>query len=172
MIEALVGLGSNLGDRRRHLETAVDGLRSLGRVVAVSGVYETAPVGGPQQPDYLNLVAAVATDLEARPLLDGLLDLERAAGRERRERWGPRVLDLDLLLFGDEEIDEPGLRVPHPHLPERRFVLEPLLEIRPDATLPNGPPLATFLEGVSDQDVRRVGPAVRPTRWWRRLFPS
>ncbi len=155
-VEAAVGLGSNLGDREAHLRQAVGGLGALGDVVAVSSLYETAPIGGVPQAPYLNAVAVVATSLGARALLDGLLGLEAAAGRERRERWGPRTLDCDLLLYGDATVDEPGLRVPHPRLTERRFVLEPLLEIRPAATLPDGTVLEPLLDAVAGQQVAAV----------------
>ncbi len=153
-VEAAVGLGSNLGDRERHLRGAVAGLAGLGGVVAVSSLYETAPVGGVPQPPYLNAVAVVATALAPRAVLEGLLRLEAVAGRERRIRWGPRTLDCDLLLHGGATIDQPGLRVPHPRLAERRFVLEPLLEVRPAAALPDGTPLRPLLDGVAGQEVR------------------
>lgn len=156
MAEAFIGLGSNLGDRHRHLGDAVIGITSLGELLAVSSLYETAPIGGPPQGDYLNQVALVATHLSARRLLDGMRSLETAAGRERAERLGPRTLDLDLLLYGNEVVDEPGLKVPHPRMTERRFVLEPLLEIRPDARLPDGTPLAPLLEAVASQGVSRL----------------
>jgi 2-amino-4-hydroxy-6-hydroxymethyldihydropteridine diphosphokinase len=125
-------------------------------LVATSSIYETAPVGGPDQGAYLNAVAVVETDLAPRRLLDVMLDVERRMGRVRRERWGPRTIDLDLLLHGDSAVDEPGLTVPHPRLTERRFALEPLLEAWPEATLPDGRPLADFLEAVADQYVVRV----------------
>jgi 2-amino-4-hydroxy-6-hydroxymethyldihydropteridine diphosphokinase len=122
----------------------------------MSSIYETAPVGGPDQGAYLNAVVVVETDLEPRRLLDVMLDVESRMGRVRRERWGPRTIDLDLLLYGDSAVDEPGLTVPHSRLTERRFALEPLLEVWPEATLPDGRPLADFLEAVADQEVVRV----------------
>jgi 2-amino-4-hydroxy-6-hydroxymethyldihydropteridine diphosphokinase len=151
-----VGLGANLGDRRTALRRAVASLGGLGERVAVSPLYETAPVGGPPQPHYLNAVVVLETGLGPRALLDRLLGLEREAGRIRRGRWGPRRLDLDLLLFADREIEEPGLRVPHPRMAERRFVLEPLLAAWPAARLPDGTPVASLLDGVGEQEVRRV----------------
>jgi len=154
--EAVIGLGSNLGRRLAHLRAAVAGLRRLGRVVAVSALYETAPVGGPPQGPYLNAVAVLATDRSSREVLDGLLEIERSQGRRRAGRWGPRTLDLDLLLHGDRVVSEPGLEVPHPLMAGRRFVLEPLLEVRPDATLPDGTPVAPFLAEVAGQEVRRI----------------
>jgi 2-amino-4-hydroxy-6-hydroxymethyldihydropteridine diphosphokinase len=128
---AYLGLGSNLGDRLAHLQAAVDGLaRTPGvAVVAVSPVYETAPVGGPSQDDYLNAVVAVDTELTPRALLHIAQGLEAAEHRVRRERWGPRTLDVDLLLVGDDLVDEPDLVVPHPRLMDRAFALVPLADL-------------------------------------------
>jgi 2-amino-4-hydroxy-6-hydroxymethyldihydropteridine diphosphokinase len=142
-----LGLGSNLGDRLANLLAAVDGLRRRGiRVVRSSRVYETEPVG-PDQPDFLNAVIEVDTDLGARELLATCLDVEAALGRERAERWGPRVIDLDVLTFGRETIDEPGLLVPHPRMHERGFVLIPLLELDADPPLPDGRRIADLRLG-------------------------
>ena len=105
-------------------------------VLAVSELRETEPVGAVDQPPFLNGAVALETSLSARELLDLLLDVERELGRVRNERWGPRLVDLDLLLYGAETIDEPGLRVPHPRLHERRFALEPLAELDPDLVFP------------------------------------
>jgi 2-amino-4-hydroxy-6-hydroxymethyldihydropteridine diphosphokinase len=128
---AYLGLGSNLGDRLAHLQAAVDGLAAIPhvRVVAVSHVYETTPVGGPEQGDYLNAVVAVDTALDARELLGVAQGLEQHEHRERRERWGPRTLDVDVLLVGDARVSEPDLVVPHPRLAERAFVLVPLADV-------------------------------------------
>ena len=155
MARAAIGLGSNLGDRSRHINDAVSALASLGTLVRVSSLYETAPIGGPEQGPYLNAVVVIDTEMPARELLEQCLEIERAAGRERRERWGPRTLDLDLLLYGDEIIGDDGLVVPHPRMTERRFVLDPLLEVWPDAVLPDGTPLQSFRAGVADQAVRK-----------------
>lgn len=134
MAVAYLGLGSNVGDRLAHLQFAVDGLAErAGRVVAVSPVYETEPVGGPPQGDYLNAVVAVDTVLGARDLLMAAKDLEREAGRDPAgERWGPRPLDIDVLLVGDERCNEPDLVVPHPRIHQRAFVLAPLADIARD----------------------------------------
>lgn len=156
MTEAVVGLGSNLGDRDAHLAAAVDALRQTGFVVAISSTYATAPVGGPEQGSFFNAVVVVETELGPEEMLEHLLAIEKAAGRVRGEKWGPRVIDLDLLLHGAMEVDIAGLRVPHPRMTERRFVLEPLLEVRPDASLPDGTRLDSFLDSVADQEVRRV----------------
>jgi 2-amino-4-hydroxy-6-hydroxymethyldihydropteridine diphosphokinase len=130
---AYLGLGSNLGDRAAHLQAAVAGLAAADgvTVAAVSSVYVTDPVGGPDQPDYLNAVVAVDTDRTPRELLELAQRLEDEAGRVRGERWGPRTLDVDVLLVGDEEVDEPDLTVPHPRLYERAFVMVPLAELDP-----------------------------------------
>jgi 2-amino-4-hydroxy-6-hydroxymethyldihydropteridine diphosphokinase len=129
-MRAFVGLGSNLGERLDFLRDAV---RSLDGVVAVSPVYETEPVGGPEgQPPYLNVVVELETSLSPRALLVECWRLERAAGRVRKERWGPRTLDADVLLYGDLAVDDPDLRVPHPRMHERRFVMAPLADVAPD----------------------------------------
>lgn len=130
-------------------------LGALGRMVAVSSLYETAPVGGPTQGDYLNAVILLDTTATAREVLGHCLSVERERGRERGERWGARTLDLDVLIAGEERIDEPGLVVPHPRLAERRFVLAPLAEVW-TGPLPDGRVPAGLAERVADQDVRRV----------------
>ncbi len=155
-VRAAVGLGSNLGDRPRHIAEAVGSLSELGDLVATSALYETAPVGGPEQGPYLNAVVVIETHLSARQLLEACLRIEQEHGRERIERWGPRTLDLDVILYGAETVDEEGLTVPHPRLGERRFVLEPLVEAWPDAQLPDGAVVADLLAGVADQSVRRM----------------
>jgi 2-amino-4-hydroxy-6-hydroxymethyldihydropteridine diphosphokinase len=130
---AFIGLGSNLGDRRAHLRAAVEGLQSGGDVVAVSPLYETEPVGGPAgQDNFLNLVVELRTADTPRALLERCRALEAAADRVRRERWGPRTLDADVLWVEGEQVDEADLTVPHPRLWERRFVLAPLADLAPD----------------------------------------
>jgi len=141
MALAYLGLGSNLGDRVEHLQGAVDALSTEAgvRVVAVSPLYETEPVGGPAQDDYLNAVVALETDRSPRQLLAIAQRLEAAAGRVRRERWGPRTLDVDVLLVDDHRIEEPDLTIPHPRLHERAFVLAPLHDLAPElVTVPEG----------------------------------
>ena len=137
MTRVFLGLGSNLGDRLDNLRRALRLLEDRGvRVLRSSRVYETDPVGGPPQPDYLNAVVEVETGGTARELLTNCLETERALGRIRKERWGPRLIDIDVLTFGTQEIEEPDLRVPHPRMHERGFVLIPLLELDADPALP------------------------------------
>jgi 2-amino-4-hydroxy-6-hydroxymethyldihydropteridine diphosphokinase len=137
---AYVGLGSNLGDREQTLRAALAALAAHPalEVVAVSSLIDTEPVGYTAQPRFLNGVAALETGLSARELLELLLEVERRFGRSREDvpPQGPRTLDLDLLVYGTDEIEEPGLRVPHPRLHERGFVLEPLAEVAPGLDVP------------------------------------
>jgi len=139
-VTAYLGLGSNLGDRLANLQAAVELLRreERMRVVASSRVWETEPVGGPEQPEYLNAVLRVETDRSPRELLDACLGVEAELGRVRAERWGPRTIDVDVLLYDERTVDEPDLVVPHPRLAERAFVVLPLLELEPDPILPDG----------------------------------
>jgi len=140
MVQACIGLGANLGDAAGTLRQAVIALgqREDVAVRRMSRCYRTPAWGREDQPDFVNAVALLETRLSPRALLDLLLAVEADFGRHRidGERWGPRTLDLDLLLYGDAVIDEPGLRVPHPHLHERAFALVPLLEVMPDARIP------------------------------------
>ena len=139
-VVAFVGLGGNLGEVAATLRTATDALARLPgtRLLRASGLYRTPAWGLEQQPDFINGVVALETRLDPRELLDELLRIERESGRERDggPRWGPRTLDLDLLLHGDAVVDQPGLRLPHPHLHERAFALVPLLEIAADILIP------------------------------------
>ena len=132
------------------------GLSAIGHTAAVSSVYETAPVGGPRQDPFLNAVVLIYTARTPAGLLRELLLIERSRGRVRLERWGPRTLDLDLVLFADREIDESGLTVPHPQMGHRRFVLEPLLEIWPDAAMPDGSPVTAAEESVWTQEIQTM----------------
>jgi 2-amino-4-hydroxy-6-hydroxymethyldihydropteridine diphosphokinase len=137
---AYLGLGANEGDRLANLQRAVDVLAATPgiRVLCSSRVYETDPVGGPPQPDYLNAVIEVESELPARELLRAGRAAEAELGRTRDVRWGPRTLDVDVLTYDREEIDEPDLTVPHPRMHERAFVLVPLLELDADPPLPGG----------------------------------
>ena len=138
MTLAYVGLGANLGRREETLQRAVRLLRETDSVEvrAVSTLRETEPVGVVDQPSFLNGAVELRTSSSARELLEVLLEIERSLGRVRGERWGPRVIDLDLLVYGNEVVDEPGLHVPHPRLHERRFALEPLAELDPELEVP------------------------------------
>jgi 2-amino-4-hydroxy-6-hydroxymethyldihydropteridine diphosphokinase len=144
---AYIGVGANLGDREATIRAA---LAALPGVVGISDLRETDPVGVVDQPPFLNGAAALETDFSPRELLDALLAVERELGRERRERWGPRTIDLDLLLYGEETIDEPGLTIPHPRLHERRFALEPLLDLDPELAIPGRGRVADLLERLSE----------------------
>jgi 2-amino-4-hydroxy-6-hydroxymethyldihydropteridine diphosphokinase len=145
-IRAYIGLGSNLGDRISNLRAALRRLASGGvEIVGVSSVYETDPVG-PEQPDFLNAAVGADTDLLPAELLAVMLQIEIELGRRRQIRWGPRTIDLDLLLYGNEVIDREHLKVPHPEITNRAFVLVPLLELKPDLELPSGEPLGAFCD--------------------------
>jgi 2-amino-4-hydroxy-6-hydroxymethyldihydropteridine diphosphokinase len=161
---AFLGLGSNLGDRLTNLQGAVDALRDEPglRVTGSSRVWETTPVGGPPQPDYLNAVLRIETDLSARDLLAVAHRVEARLGRVRTERWGARTIDVDILLFDDERIDEPDLVVPHPRLAHRAFVLLPLLELDPDLVLPDGSSLAAVRVDTNGVEPAAPPLAVRP----------
>jgi 2-amino-4-hydroxy-6-hydroxymethyldihydropteridine diphosphokinase len=153
---AFVGLGANLGDPVAQITRALADLAVLDetRVVRASSLYRTAPIGHADQPDFVNAVAMLETALAPRGLLDALLGIERAAGRKRTFPNAPRSLDLDLLLYGEQRIDTPGLVVPHPRMHERAFVLVPLVEIAPDVVVPGRGRAADLLRAAGDQDVR------------------
>ena len=162
-MRAYVGVGSNLGDRWARLALAARALRATPRVALLkaSRVWDSAPVG-PPQPRYLNAVLELETELPPKALLGALREVERAAGRERRARWGARTLDLDLLLFGDLSLEAVGLTVPHPAMASRRFVLAPLAELCPDRVVPGtGATVAELLAAAPPLDLRPVG--VYPT---------
>ena len=164
-----VGFGSNVGDGTAHLVSGLERLSRRWRPLAASSLYESAPVGPVEQGAFVNAVVVFETDDPPERVLDYLLAVEQERGRIREVRWGPRTLDLDVLLYGREVVDRPGLTVPHPELANRRFVLEPLVEAWPDAALPDGTPVARLLPAVADQEVRRIGPWGIPrwkTLWW------
>ena len=151
MTRAYVGVGTNLGDRAAMVRAAIEQLRSEQgvEVMAVSSIRETDPVGLVEQPRFLNAAVALETELSARGLLDRLLGIERRLGRTRAgPRFGPRTIDLDLLLYGDALIDEPGLEVPHPRLHERLFALEPLVDLDPELVVPGHGRLADLVAGL------------------------
>jgi 2-amino-4-hydroxy-6-hydroxymethyldihydropteridine diphosphokinase len=152
----VLALGSNLGERQDILQGAVDAIAGLPamRVTEVSPVYETVPVGGPEQPDYLNAVVLGQTTRTARELLDQVHEIEAAFDRVRVVRWGPRTLDIDIIAFGDERSDDPALTLPHPRAHERAFVLAPWRDVDPDATLPGHGPVAELLAEADQTGLR------------------
>jgi 2-amino-4-hydroxy-6-hydroxymethyldihydropteridine diphosphokinase len=152
----VLALGSNMGDRMANLQRGIDVLDSEGvTATAVSGVFETAPVGGPAQADYLNAVLLAASSLPARQILARCAAAERVAGRVRTVRWGPRTLDVDLIICGDEQSAGSELTLPHPRAHERAFVLAPWLDVQPTAALPGRGRVADLLAAVSMAGVRR-----------------
>lgn len=155
----VLALGSNLGDRRDILQGGVDAIAGLQgvHVVAVSPVYETVPVGGPPQPDYLNAVLLARTTLPSRGLLDGLHEVEAAFDRVRLVRWGPRTLDVDIITVDGERSDDPELTLPHPRAHQRAFVLAPWHDMAPDAVLPGHGAVADLLASLDLAGVRRCG---------------
>jgi 2-amino-4-hydroxy-6-hydroxymethyldihydropteridine diphosphokinase len=162
MPRAWIGLGSNLGDRLGYIRRALGLIEALPetKIAAVSSVYDTAPSGRTDQPRFLNAAAEVTTGLEPATLLEGLLAIEDRCGRVRDDRWGPRTLDLDLLIYGEVEIASDVLEVPHPRLAERAFVLVPLAEIAPATVVPGlGETVRDLAAAVerAEGDVRRVG---------------
>lgn len=162
MTPAAISLGTNIGDRRAILREAVGRLGDHGRLRAVSPLYETDPVGPVDQEPFYNAVAVVETDLDAEDLLAGLLAIERQLGRVRGRRWGPRTIDLDLILHGDSVVLAEAVSVPHPRYRERRFVLEPLAAVWPEARDPDGTRVADLLTDVADQDVKMI----EGLGWW------
>ncbi len=158
---AYLSLGSNLGDRQATLDAALARLEASGhvRIERRSSLYETEPVGYRDQPWFLNQVVEIATTLAPDALLDLARSVEQDLGRVRTTSWGPRTVDIDILLYGTETVATTRLTIPHPQLVHRRFVLVPLLEIAPDLTLPNGTRLRGMLDELHGQEVRRVGSA-------------
>lgn len=153
-----MGIGSNMGDRLSNLRGCVSELETAEgvSVVAVSSIYNSRAVGYTDQPDFLNGVVEVETEIAPGEFLNLLHEIEDRYGRKREVHWGPRTLDADILIYGELEINEPDLKIPHPLLTERRFVLEPLLELAPDIVLPDGTPLAKKLEGLSGEQVVQI----------------
>lgn len=156
--QVYIGLGSNLGDRRRNLNRALECIRHIPRtrVDAVSSFYETSPWGESGQGDFYNAAALLESGLGAAALLQALLDIEIKLGRQRGKKWGPREIDLDILLYGTEVIDEEGLHIPHPYLTQRLFVLAPLAEIAPDLVLPGGRKIVDILNELLEESAERV----------------
>ena len=162
-MQAFVGLGANLGDAVATVQAAFGALDALPgtRVLRASRLYRTPAWGKTDQPAFVNAAAVLETELDARALLDAMLSIERDFGRDRAsdgsDRWGARTLDLDLLLYGIDAIDEPGLRVPHPHLHERAFALVPLIEIAPDLVIPGHGRAADLVAAMVTGDIHALG---------------
>lgn len=158
MARAYIALGANLGEPERQVARAMDEIGALAgvRVTARSSLYRTAPVGYRDQPDFINAVIALETDLTPRALLEALLAIERGHGRERQFPNAPRTLDLDILLYDGVRLQEPGLTIPHPRMHERAFVLQPLAEIAPDLVLPAHGPVAGLARRVAGAGIARL----------------
>jgi 2-amino-4-hydroxy-6-hydroxymethyldihydropteridine diphosphokinase len=147
-MKAVIALGSNLGNRELNIDSAIAELAKIVEITHLSTNHETDPVGGPEQPKYLNAIAIAETELKPEELLIAMLEIENKLGRKREIHWGPRTLDLDLIVFGDEVIDSEILVLPHPRAHERRFVLEPWLEIEPDAYIPGIGKVESILQQI------------------------
>ncbi|MEM6511908.1 MAG: 2-amino-4-hydroxy-6-hydroxymethyldihydropteridine diphosphokinase [Pseudomonadota bacterium] len=158
-VDAFIGVGSNLSHPVQQVEAAferIDGMPET-RLTATSSLYRSSPFGGIEQPDYVNAVAGVSTNLDARALLEALLSIEQQQGRERDgSRWGPRVIDLDLLIYGSDTVDEPGLQVPHPGIAQRNFVLLPLGELAPDLVIPGLGALSSIAVNSDEPRIERI----------------
>jgi 2-amino-4-hydroxy-6-hydroxymethyldihydropteridine diphosphokinase len=171
MTRYAVALGSNLGDRLGHLRAAIARMGEFAAISDVAGLYETAPMGGPEQGPYLNSVAVLETDLAPAPLLDALQSIETSRGRERVVRWGPRSLDLDIVAMAPGSVDSEHLVIPHPRAVDRRFVVEPLCEVWPEALVTDRVTASEALSRLGGQDVdlldeRWVEERPRPDKWW------
>lgn len=151
-MKVVIALGSNLGDRAENISRAVSELNKIIEVTHLSTIYETDPVGGPEQPDYLNAVLIGKSELDPADLLTKTLEIESALGRTREVRWGARTLDIDLIIAGDVVSNSEFLILPHPRAHERAFVLEPWLEIEPDAVLPGRGSVAALLSQLSIEE--------------------
>jgi 2-amino-4-hydroxy-6-hydroxymethyldihydropteridine diphosphokinase len=148
-MKAVVALGANIGNPQEQMDLAIGMLKEATEVTAISSYYLTKPVGGPEQPDYINAVCTLESDLPALDLLSLLHGIEKSLGRERREKWGPRTIDLDLIQYGSLLSKADELELPHPRAYERRFVLEPWHEIEPDAVLLTHGKISELLEQLS-----------------------
>ena len=153
-----IGLGSNLDDPAEQVERAFEFLRAVPeiRLLSRSSLYRSGPIGPLDQPEYVNAVAKISTTLDARELLEALKRIERLRGRKRGVRWGPRVLDLDLLVYGHECVDELHLKVPHPGIAERNFVLLPLMEVAPGLTVPGLGRIADIPVNMHEPPIARI----------------
>ncbi len=155
-VRVFLGLGANLGDRRATLRAAVLRLREVVTDLRVSSLYESKAWGVTDQPPFLNAVARGETALTPLALLDAIQEIEHDLGRVRKQHWGPRVIDIDILLYGTERIDQPRLVVPHPYMTQRSFVLRPLADLAAGLTLPDGSLVGELLTTVAQDDLRRI----------------
>lgn len=155
-VNVFLGIGGNLGDRRANMRSAVERTRGVIDEVRVSSLYESAAWGVTDQPAFLNAVVRGLTDLPPLELLDATQGIENDLGRVRAQHWGPRVIDIDILLYGSEVIEQPRLTVPHPYLSQRSFVLRPLADLAAGLTLPDGSLVGELLTTVSQDDIRRL----------------
>ena len=160
MISVFFGIGGNLGDRRAAMRSAVEEIRTVVDDLRVSSLYESAAWGVTDQPAFLNAVVRGRTTMEPLDLLDAVQAIERQLGRVREQHWGPRLIDIDLLLYGNGIVDEPRLQIPHPYLTQRGFVLRPLADLAAGLTLPDGSLVGELLTTVDQSGLRRVeGPS-------------
>ena len=156
MTNVFLGMGGNLGDRRETMRRAVAEIRAVVEDVRVSSLYETAAWGVTDQPSFLNAVVRGNTELEALELLDAIQAIENELGRVRTQRWGPRAIDIDILLYGSDVIDVPRLKVPHPYMSQRGFVLRPLADLAAGLTLPDGSLVGELLTTIDQDDLRQI----------------
>lgn len=156
MTNVFLGLGGNLGDRRETMRSAVEAIREVIDDVRVSSLYESAAWGVTDQPAFLNAVVRGRTSLKPLDLLDAIQAIENDLGRVREQHWGPRLIDIDILLYGSAVIDEPRLQVPHPYMTQRGFVLRPLADLAAGLTLPDGSLVGELLTTVSQDDLKRI----------------
>ena len=156
MTNVFLGIGGNLGDRRATMRRAVAEIRAVVEDVRVSSLYETAAWGVTDQPSFLNAVVRGNTGLKALGLLDAMQAIENELGRVRTQRWGPRAIDIDILLYGSDVIDVPRLKVPHPYMAQRGFVLRPLADLAAGLTLPDGSLVGELLTTIDQDDLRQI----------------
>ena len=156
MTNVFLGIGGNLGDRRATMRRAVAEIRAVVDDVRVSSLYETAAWGVTDQPSFLNAVVRGRTELEALELLDAMQTIENQLGRVRTQHWGPRAIDIDILLYGSDVIDVPRLKVPHPYMTQRGFVLRPLADLAAGLTLPDGSLVGELLTTIDQDDLRQI----------------
>ena len=156
MTNVFLGIGGNLGDRRATMRRAVAEIRAVVDDVRVSSLYETAAWGVTDQPSFLNAVVRGRTELEALELLDAMQTIENQLGRVRTQHWGPRAIDIDILLYGSDVIDVPRLKVPHPYMTQRGFVLRPLTDLAAGLTLPDGSLVGELLTTIDQDDLRQI----------------